>query len=36
VFEHDPGIVSGVLVAEGKGFGLADVVRAQTPAGVSG
>ena len=35
VFEHDPGIASGVLVAEGKGFGLGDVVRAQAPAGVS-
>jgi len=28
VFEHDPGIASGVLVREGKGFGLREVVGA--------
>jgi glyoxylase-like metal-dependent hydrolase (beta-lactamase superfamily II) len=33
VFEHDPGIASGVLVAEGKGFGLRDVLRAPVPVG---
>jgi glyoxylase-like metal-dependent hydrolase (beta-lactamase superfamily II) len=33
VFEHDPGIASGVLVAEGKGFGLGDVLRAPVPVG---
>jgi glyoxylase-like metal-dependent hydrolase (beta-lactamase superfamily II) len=32
VFEHDPGIASGVLVAEGKGFGLREVVAAGVPA----
>ena len=35
VLEHDPGIASVMLVAEGKGFGLRDVVRAPAPAGVS-
>src|SRR5829696_3806894 len=29
IFEHDPAIASGLLVAEGKGFGLRDI----TPAG---
>ena len=35
VFEHDPGIASGVLVAEGKGFGLREVVGAGVSAALS-
>ena len=35
VFEHDPGIASGVLVAEGKGFGLREVVAAGVSPAVS-
>jgi hypothetical protein len=32
VFEHDPGIASGVLVAEGRGLGLREVAAAGVPA----
>jgi glyoxylase-like metal-dependent hydrolase (beta-lactamase superfamily II) len=35
VFEHDPGIASGVLVAEGKGFGLREVTAAGVSAALS-
>jgi hypothetical protein len=35
VFEHDPGIASGVPVAEGKGFGLREVVAAGVAAAMS-
>jgi glyoxylase-like metal-dependent hydrolase (beta-lactamase superfamily II) len=31
VFEHDPGIASGVVVAEGNGFGLREVVGVGPP-----
>ena len=37
VFEHDPGIASGVPVAEGRGLALRDVIAApRQPAAVSG
>jgi hypothetical protein len=37
VFEHDPGIASGVPVQEGKGLVLRDMVEApRAPAAVSG
>jgi hypothetical protein len=35
VFEHDPGIASGVMVVEGKGFGLREVVAAGASAAMT-
>jgi glyoxylase-like metal-dependent hydrolase (beta-lactamase superfamily II) len=32
VFEHDPGVASGVVVPDGKGVALRDVVRVERPA----
>jgi glyoxylase-like metal-dependent hydrolase (beta-lactamase superfamily II) len=34
VFEHDPGVASGVAVADGKGVALQDIVRVDSPVAV--